>query len=201
MRMCMRLILLLSILILLPSCGDSRDSEGLQTTADGLSFDAVLAAKRTTERTIADALAAEVGVNWRVDVAINEDPTWSDRAERWLWEKTTASVILGGSGALSLSEDEIRAAVTRHLVSHQRSGSPKPVVTTRIERQGLDPLRSSATPGEGWSYTIKTGDTLADISSVFYGSPEHWRRILDANPGLRADALPVDTRIAIPPAP
>lgn len=55
---------------------------------------------------------------------------------------------------------------------------------------------ASAVPGQ--PYTIQAGDTVADISTAFYGSPEHWRSIMRANPGLDAANLAVGTTIVIP---
>lgn len=197
----MRLLLMLFAALLVTSCGDSRGTGGLQMTSEGASFDTAVAAKHKAEHTIANAIGTEVGVTWRTGITISEEPNWSDLTEQWTWGPVTAAVVLAGSGTLSLSEADISASVSRYLVSHQRSGSPSPTVTVHIERQAPASPATAVIPAEGWRYTIKTGDTLANISSAFYGTPEHWRRICDANPGLRAEALQVDTVIFIPPAP
>ena len=55
-------------------------------------------------------------------------------------------------------------------------------------------------PGER-IYTIQPGDSLADISLAFYGTPDHWRRIADANPGTSAGVLKAGTAIVIPAKP
>jgi nucleoid-associated protein YgaU len=53
----------------------------------------------------------------------------------------------------------------------------------------------SATPR---TYTVQPGDTLADISTLFYGAPEHWRRITTANPAVDPARLSPGTVLSIP---
>jgi hypothetical protein len=48
------------------------------------------------------------------------------------------------------------------------------------------------------AYVLQTGDTLAEISAVFYGSTRYWRKILQANPSLDPNSLPVGRQIMIP---
>lgn len=49
------------------------------------------------------------------------------------------------------------------------------------------------------SYVVQEGDTLADISALYFGSPQQWRRIVAANPGLDPAALKPGTVLVIPP--
>ena len=51
------------------------------------------------------------------------------------------------------------------------------------------------------SYVVQAGDTLADISAVFYGSAQHLKLIRDANPGLDAVELKAGMQLVIPPKP
>ena len=51
------------------------------------------------------------------------------------------------------------------------------------------------------TYIVESGDTLAEISSVYYGSPGHWHAILAANPGLDPSALTPGTKLVIPALP
>jgi nucleoid-associated protein YgaU len=48
------------------------------------------------------------------------------------------------------------------------------------------------------SYRVQSGDTLAAIALAFYGSPERWRTILDANPGLDPAELKVGQILKVP---
>lgn len=199
----MRAILFGFILMLCASCSDSRGSGGVQFGDGGATFDTATAAKHKAERTITAALADELGVTWRISTIISEEPQWEATNERWRWDRSTATVTLAGSGSLAMTEAEIRQSVGDYLAKHQQPGAPAPSVTVHVERLATvgDQPTAVAPPTDGWRYTIKTGDTLAQISSAFYGSPEHWRRILDANAGLRLDHLAVGTLITIPPAP
>lgn len=203
----MRAILFGFILMLCASCGDSRGSGGIQFGDGSATFDTATAAKRKAERTITAALSDELGVTWRISTLIAEEPQWEAANERWRWDRSTTTVTLAGSGPLAMTEAEIRQSVGDYLTKYQRPGAPAPSVTVHVERLATvsttvgDQPTAMAPPSDGWRYTIKTGDTLAQISSAFYGSPEHWRRILDANPGLRLEHLGVGTLITIPPAP
>lgn len=206
----MRTCLLLALLVLCAGCGDSRGTGGIQMGEEGVTFDTAAAAKRRAERTIVKAIGDEVGVTWRVGAIIAEEPAWNANDEHWEWGAATVAVTLAGSGDLGVSDDEVRNAVIAYLAKHQKEGAPAAAVTLRVERQAATttvsgptsaPTSAPAAPTEGWRYTIKKGDTLALISSAFYGTPEHWRRILDANPGLQPDQLQIDAVISVPPAP
>ena len=50
-------------------------------------------------------------------------------------------------------------------------------------------------------YSVQPGDTLADISTIFYGAPEHWRLLITANPGLDPAQMTVGSVLTIPPKP
>jgi len=143
-------------------------------------------------------------VTWRVATVIAEKPDWNDAHEQWRWNKVTATVTLAGSGDLP-DQTEIQRAVCDYLKQHQRPGAPPPAVTVHVVPQGTVSTNAAPaappSPVEGWRYTLKSGDTLALLSIAFYGTPEHWRRILDANPGLRAEDLSPGVIILIPPAP
>jgi nucleoid-associated protein YgaU len=123
--------------------------------------------------------------------------------EQWRWNHATVTVTLAGTGDLALNEDEIRRSVAEYLITHQRPGALAPSITVRIVHQdeAYTSAPRQAPSAEGWRYTLKRGDTLALLSSAFYGTPDYWRQILDANPGLRPEALPVGEVIVIPPYP
>lgn len=50
----------------------------------------------------------------------------------------------------------------------------------------------------GTSYTVKSGDTLEKISKQVYGKKSEWKRIAQANPGVRPENLKVGAVLAIP---
>lgn len=184
-------------------CDGARGTGGIQVSESGASFDTASAAKRKAERTITNAISDSVGVTWRVGTTVDREPAWDARTERWLWQEVGATVTLAGSGDLPDGEDGIRQAVVDYLRGHQAAGAPAPQVNIRVVRQlvAAEPRPIERTPTNGWSYELQPGDTLALISSAFYGTPNHWRRILEANPGLAADRLEPGTTIVVPPAP
>ena len=64
------------------------------------------------------------------------------------------------------------------------------------DKKQADPEATAISP---ITYQIQAGDTLATISSIFYGSHQHWRTIIEANPGLDPSQLTAGQKIIIPP--
>lgn len=50
----------------------------------------------------------------------------------------------------------------------------------------------------GVTYSTRAGDTLQGLSARFFGSPDSWRRITEANPGLTVGELEPGTILNIP---
>ncbi|MBI4617714.1 MAG: LysM peptidoglycan-binding domain-containing protein [Planctomycetes bacterium] len=50
-------------------------------------------------------------------------------------------------------------------------------------------------------HVLASGETLSAIARCYYNDPKEWRRILEANPGLTPERLPVGKEIVIPPGP
>jgi nucleoid-associated protein YgaU len=68
-----------------------------------------------------------------------------------------------------------------------------------------DPLGASApapvaaaTTAPGGTHTVAKGETLGDISATHYGTTKHWRKIVEANPGLDPARLKIGQVIQIP---
>lgn len=149
----------------------------------------------------------------------------------WAWSRATVQVALQGYGRSATppeSPEAVQEAVLKYMRPKVDRPERNLVVTVNVDPTGAVPLTASASaapviddrpapaaaaaesppvpvpPAEapGWSdYRIQAGDTLAGISSVFYGSPQHWRLIVAANPGLSPSALKVGQVLRIPPAP
>ncbi|MCX8040452.1 MAG: LysM peptidoglycan-binding domain-containing protein [Planctomycetota bacterium] len=60
---------------------------------------------------------------------------------------------------------------------------------------------ASAAASGARTHTVAKGETLSDISAQHYGSARHWRRIVEANPGLDPARLNVGQVLQIPPLP
>jgi hypothetical protein len=213
-------VALSALMFLLTSCDD--DARGIMITGDG----SLLLNTPERERTkvtahIAKELDAQLGEHWRSTVAITELPEYDDEqgrgfAENWFWSKATVAVELVGDGQKEQAQtsQDIKDAVWDYL--RRRVDRPKRnlaiEVTSHVDAARFAALtRAAAGPAASADpaqrapgariYSVQTGDTLAIISSVFYGTAERWRLIVQANPGLDAAHLVPGTVISIPPAP
>lgn len=54
--------------------------------------------------------------------------------------------------------------------------------------------------GQGTSYTVKSGDNLSKISKTFYGSPNNYSKIAQANSISDPDKIKVGQELKIPAA-
>lgn len=78
---------------------------------------------------------------------------------------------------------------------------PRPAPVAPAPALGVPPAGERVlAPGE-LRYTVQAGDSLAELSVAFYGTPDHWRRIADANPGTAGGQLKPGTVIVIPAKP
>jgi len=216
-------LVLFALLFLLSSCDD--DARGLMITGDG----ALLANTPENERTrvinrIEKELNAQLGGHWLIAVAITELPAYDDDLNRgypdnWGWAKATVQVELIGDGQREQPEtnESIKDAVRDYLrrrvdrpkrnlsieVASHVDGARFAALSSAVAAPGTPAHAPVAVPRAAPSrtYTVQTGDTLAIISSVFYGTAERWRLIAQANPGLDAAHLVPGTVIAIPPPP
>ena len=157
---------------------------------------------------IASDLVSALGAEWKVTVTIDELPLWKpgilEGDGDWRWHTATAHVALSGSGAPRLTLAEITTAVEHYL--SKRAGTATASVTFPGAGSGERGAGSAAPtapaiPDGGRTYTVQAGDTLADITALFYGSPTAWRTIVAANPGLDPAALQPGTTLTIPPKP
>jgi hypothetical protein len=221
-------LVLLTLLFLLSSCDD--DSRGLMISCDGTLMSNTPANQRTRviSRIVKD-LNAQLGEHWLCTVAIAELPEYDEDFNRgypdnWFWSKVTVQVALIGDGQQELPQtsQSLHDAVWEYM--RRRVDRPKRNLTIEISTNvdaarfavlTRGPASPAAQPGAAptpgaqaapraagsRTYTVQAGDTLAIISSVFYGTSERWRLIVQANPGLDAAHLVPGMVITIPPAP
>jgi hypothetical protein len=198
----------IGIVLLLAGCGDER-SRGIIFTDDGRVLDNSAESARTeVTSNIEHDIGKAVAPHWKVVATLAELPEWHEVREtgEWRWQKATMTVTVTGDGSapLPVSLDEIRASVRDYMLPKvyraktnlgltvtQAIETPKPAVA------GAGPLAAPLATGER-RYAIQQGDTLADISTAFYGSPQHWRDIVNANAGLNPAGLRVGDEIVIP---
>ncbi len=207
----MRLIPLLVSIVLLTGC--LGDGHGIRIAEDGrLRPQTPPVVQEDTAAHIAASLQPQLGPGWTVEVVLDPLPEWEVvEVDEFGWKHLTCTVTCRGVGEppVGMSAAEIEAEVTRYLApkvvrpaaSNLRVAvrfiAPQPA--TAVASQSSIPASPQARPAAGpRQYTIQGGDTLALISEVFYGSPDHWRKLIDANPGLAPGSLSAGQVITIP---
>lgn len=183
--------------------------------------------KSNTDRNQRDAIIehlthdidAALTPNWTARVHIDELPTWVPSVDPadgdWRWHQATVHITLLGNGSLAHTVEEIRTGVSDYLSPRVIASKTHLLVSVVLEPLSAPllpvPLLPTAQPSTAVAssvavsgprtYTIQAGDTLADISTLFYGAPEHWRLIVNANPSLNPAALAPGSVVTIPPRP
>ncbi len=64
----------------------------------------------------------------------------------------------------------------------------------------IDPVPAPVSAGSigGGTHTVAKNETLGDISATHYGTTKHWRKIVEANPGLDPARLKIGQVLQIP---
>lgn len=182
----------------------------------------------SAQRQIEKAVDAALGANWSCRATITPLPVWREFMVKgdgdWYWEVAEVQVALSHPGAghetPPVAIEEIRSGVIAYMTGLMAKGK-KDAVTVFVHHVELVPPgvvpevatpipdpRPAVTPASSRTlqqgertYRIQAGDTLADITTLFYGAPTEWRRLVAANPGLDPAQLAVGTEIVIPPRP
>jgi len=212
----MRLLPLVALLFTMTACGDGRWAPGYLITDDGQTLSNTDENKRAlTIHTMVSQLDKDVGPHWRTEIAIAELPRYESvsddgRGGGWMWSTATVAVTLVGEGAgePKISEAQITKAISDYLYPQvEKPHRNLHITTTRVidaARYAAKPVtatveKPATTPVTGAQrYIVQAGDTWAELSQAFYGSPQHWRRLSDANHG---GDLTAGREIVIPPKP
>jgi nucleoid-associated protein YgaU len=199
-------LLALGLLIALTGCGQGQ-ANGVRITERGVFLNDAAHNRKDAEQTIVEHFTPDLGPHWTMSVAISPDPRLiearNDLDSEFRWNAVAVTVTLAGNGLLAeplVSDDRIRNEITEFLHKLQEpKGQPVTVTVVRtLAKVDQLPAITPATPGVVRSYTLQANDTLADISSAFYGTPNRWRDLITANPGLDPAALTPGTVINIP---
>lgn len=197
-------------LIAMPGCGDTM-SRGIVITGEG-KFGANTA--RTQREILAErlkvAIEDDLGPGWRIGVRVEEMPVWvesrSSEDGDWRWERITMAIEIAPSAGDALAEAkraELESGARDYLLGKlvKRDAARLALTVSALPAvaasAGGTPVPVMHNPGER-SYVVQAGDTLADISTAFYGSPQHWRAIAAANPGAADGGLQPGVRLVIP---
>jgi len=216
----MRLILGTLLIVLLTAC----TGRGVILTGGGVRDNTPENARGQVVALITQDLDAQLGPSARSEVVIGGLPRWVPAGRRlsegWYWDKASVQVdLVGDGGALpTLDKRAVDTVVAKRLRPAVVGGDLLVRVSTledhaRFARMARAapaapatapqraPRTAASHPTTSRTYTVQAGDTLADLSTAFYGSAQHWRTIRDANPGSADGALRPGQFLVIPPLP
>jgi nucleoid-associated protein YgaU len=154
------------------------------------------------------AIEDDLGQGASVSVEIEELPIWIESDiggdGAWKWPRLTARVVVNPPAGKTLPPAKLAEYTTDvggYLLAKVVKKDPQQFNLSLSEGavapSSLPPASAPAAAGPR-SYVVQEGDTLALISTAFYGSPQHWRRILEANPGVAAEAVKPGVRLLVP---
>lgn len=212
----LRLALLSVLVCIIGGCGDAM-SRGIIITGDGkMGANNARNQRENAQDRLRNAIEDDLGAGWGVRVVIDELPVWTEERfsddGSWRWERITAAVTISPPAGQELSEAkraELVTGSTEYLLAKLVKKDPAKLsfsldvgAAASVQPATAPPVVQS--PGQR-TYVVQPGDTLADISTAFYGSPQHWRLIAEANPaGTQAGqtiVIPAQPAPAAPPAP
>lgn len=201
------LVVCCAVLLLALSACDSA-SRGIIFTGNGkVGANNARNQRENAQDAVRVAIEDDLGQGASVSVEIEEMPIWieSDLGGEgaWKWPHLTARVVVNPPAGKTLPPAKLAEYTTDvggYLLAKVVKKDPQQFVFSLSEGVvAPTPLPASAPAAAGpRSYVVQEGDTLALISTAFYGSPQHWRRILDANPGVAADAVKPGVRLLVP---
>jgi LysM repeat protein len=200
----------------LAGCGDEA-ARGIVITGDGkVGANSARNQHQSAQDVLRIAIEDDLGKGWGVQVRIDEAPVWIEEPNmhaggwgsdgNWRWDRITATVEITPPAGQQLSDAkraDLEEGSRKHLLTKLRKKDPALLAfTLKVvgpAPQVVAPPPPAIQPATGQrTYVVQPGDTLADISTAFYGTPQHWRAIAQANPaGTQAGQTIV---IPAPPA-
>jgi hypothetical protein len=185
--------------------------QGMRVGADGsMKLNTPQVAAEDTANHIRASLEHGFGKGWTVEVTFDPElPTYDVvEADEFGWGSLTATVVCRSTGIKPTKDtpEDVSKAVRDYLRHKVRRPADRNLkVETRFETVAAPVPEAPAVVGAAKVpgsriYTAQPGDSWADLSTAFYGSPDHWRRIKDANPAL-TEGLVAGATVTIPPKP
>ncbi|MCX8040249.1 MAG: LysM peptidoglycan-binding domain-containing protein [Planctomycetota bacterium] len=203
----LRAIAVAALLLSLAACGQGL-GRGIVIDSGGIGMNTPERYVRRLQERVREAIRDDLGAAWGVQLRIAERPLWipdrmahgaTGESGEWRFERITATLELVPPPGQRLADEkraEIERAIADYLLT-QLERRDRARLSLTLEVSTPAPAAASAGVSGERSYVVQPGDTLADLSTAFYGSPQHWRRIAEANPG----ELTPGRRIVIPPLP
>lgn len=186
----LRLLLALLCLLAITACGDAM-TRGMVITGDGkVGANTARNQRENAQDALRIAIEEDLGDGSGARVAIKELPIWVEERAMddglWRWERITATVEVVAAAGTTLSETkraELENGARDYLLKKLVKKDAALLTVTLTTGTAAAPVAAPVVQAPGQrTYVVQPGDTLADISAAFYGSPQHWRRIADANP-------------------
>ena len=191
--------LLLPLVLFLVACAgpQSRDGGFIMTHDGRWVRETAEVARDEFAFRLARKAEGAAGAGWQARIVVQELPTLDAvQADTWGW-KTSLTIALTLVPPATAAPD---AKVTERVESEVLSVAVYQAAGQRVIHLTSTLLKAGEPPAGSTRYVTVAGDTFAGISTAFYGSPQHWRVIADANPTVD-QTLPVGTTLVIPPKP
>ncbi len=78
------------------------------------------------------------------------------------------------------------------------AGPVEPLTTTTPPPQVTPPQAEPLPAHAARTHTIAAGDTPWNLAVKYYGDGKQWPKIIEANPGLTPERMPIGKKITIP---
>lgn len=201
------LLLAASLLLVVAGCGDTM-SRGIVITGDGkVGANNARNQRESAQDRLRIAIEDDLGKGWSIRVTIDETPVWIEERISddgfWRWEKLTAAIEISPPVGGQLSEAkraDLEAGAREYLLQKLVKKDPA-LLAFSLKVNAAVPAAVPQMAGQR-TYVVQAGDTLADLSTAFYGGPQHWRLIAEANPnGLAPGQTVVIPVLPAAPAP
>jgi hypothetical protein len=210
------LLLAAALLLVAAGCGDTM-SRGIVITGDGkMGANNARNQRESAQDVLRIAIEDDLGKGWTIRVTVDELPIWvedrnihqgdSGSEGMWRWEKLTTAIEITPPMGQQLSEAkqaEYIADARKHLLGKLVKKDPA-LVAVSLKVNAAMAVAAAPVPQVAGqrTYVVQSGDTLADLSMAFYGGPQHWRLIAEANPnGLAPGQTVVIPALPAAPAP
>jgi nucleoid-associated protein YgaU len=87
------------------------------------------------------------------------------------------------------------------LIGESLTPSNEPPTAQKGTSQVDEPPATTPEKAAPEEYEVKSNDNIWNLAKAKYGDGKEWKRIVEANPGLNPNALPVGKKIVIPARP
>lgn len=189
--------MILDIAMSLPPAGLNRSGGGYQA-----SFSYRFGAPSYTGQFIGEAAARAEAVRTDLSSLEQKQKTMSQQAGTAESNKTTAeSQLRVLEKRVAEAQDEYRALLKRNDELEYRAAEKAAGLVGRSKPVEPAKIRVKAPPAWPKRHVVKAGDTLRTMAKQYYGDPNQWEKIYDANREKVERGLPTEGASLVIPAP